>query len=570
MLFHRTAALLSIATLLIQAQVLSAPLPVVAVKSSPPVVPSSAERLSTARKQYGQLPVSFEPNVGQAPAAVRFLARTGGYRVALLPTEMLFAFQSATPGLTKDKGALQPSHLSTKTKTALVQMQLVGADSQAQLEGIDALPGKVNYLKGNDPSQWRTDVATYGRVKSKSVYPGIDLIYHSEYGQLEYDFVVAPHADPGRIRLRFSGAKRVFIDKQGGLVVESEAGQMRQLPPTVYEYDSGNKRQLQGRYVQLNHQTVGFSVVGHNQSRKLVIDPVLAYSSYLGGGSFESSYGVAVDEAGNAYVSGYTFSADFPTTSDAPQTQSSGDYEAFVAKLNATGTALVYSTYLGGGGSDLSYGVAVDRAGNAYVSGLTQSTNFPTTTGALQTQLRGPEDVFITKVNAAGTALVYSTYLGGSDYDYSYGIAIDTTGNAYLTGNTSSPDFPTTSDAAKTQLSGAGDAFVTKLNATGTTLTYSTFLGGKDIDIGNSIAVDRAGNAYVTGLTYSTDFPTTSDAPQSQFGGGDYDAFVAKLSAAGTALVYSTYLGGKGRDEGFGIAVDRTASAGGLSQSGSL
>ncbi|AGY59189.1 SBBP repeat-containing protein [Gloeobacter kilaueensis] len=566
MFYRRAAAFFSVATLLSQTQVLSAPLPpVVAVKSSPAPVPASAEKLSVAHQQYGQLPVSFEPNVGQAPAAVRFLARTGGYRVALLPTEALFAFQSATPGLTKDKGKIQPSRLrpKTNTKTALVQMQLLGANSQAQLAGIDALPGKVNYLKGNDPSQWHTDVATYARVESKGVYPGVDLIYHSEHGQLEYDFVVAPKADPSRIRLRFSGAQRVFIDKQGGLVVNSEAGQIRQLPPVINEYGSGSKRQLQGRYVQLDAQTVGFAVQGRRQDRTLIIDPVLSYSTYLGGDSDEYGYAVAVDGGGNAYVTGQTASTNFPSISGSLQTQSSGGIDTYVAKLNAAGTALVYSTYLGGGNADYGRSIAVDNAGNAYVTGFTNSTNFPTTPGALQTQsISGGFyfDAFVAKLNAAGAALVYSTYLGGRYDEFNYDVAVDDAGNAYVTGYTSSDNFPTTPGALQAQSAGSYDTYVAKLNASGTALVYSTYLGGENGDYGKSLVVDSAGNAYVTGYTDAIDFPTTPDAPQTQLS-GDLDVFVSKLNASGTALVYSTYLGGGNTDYGNGIAVDSAGNA---------
>ncbi|AGY59190.1 hypothetical protein GKIL_2944 [Gloeobacter kilaueensis JS1] len=527
--------------------------------------PASAEKLSVARQQYGQLPVSFEPNVGQAPAAVRFLARTGGYRVALLPTGALFAFHSATPALTRgrDKQQLPPR----STKTALVQMQLVGANSQTQIEGIDALPGKVNYLKGNDRSQWHTDVATYGRVKSKGVYPGIDLIYHSEHGQLEYDFVVAPGAQIEQIKLRFAGAKRVFIDKQGALIVQSVAGQLHQKPPVVYQNKAGHRQQLKGYYVQLDSKTVGFVVEGREQGAQLVIDPVLSYSTYLGGTNDDYGYGIALDTSGNAYVTGETSSTDFPITPGVVQNQSNvitSAKDAFVTKLNETGTALVYSTYLGGGDRDSGYGIAVDKAGNAYVTGFTQSSDFPTTPGALQTNSAiGP---FVTKLNATGTALVYSTYLAGS-YGVGYGIALDTSGNAYVTGEASSTGFPITPGAAQTQFGGGiQDAFVTKLNTTGTALVYSTYLGGGAEETGKSIVIDNAGNAYVAGETNietytSPNFPTTPGALQTQYGGGYLDGFVAKLNATGTAFVYSTYLGGKDTDFASAIATDAVGNA---------
>jgi hypothetical protein len=309
---------------------------------------------------------------------------------------------------------------------------------------------------------------------------------------------------------------------------------------------------------------VGFAVATYDTSLPLVIDPVLCYSTYLGGNSADEGRSIAVDSSGSAYVTGYTFSTDFPTTTGTFQTTTfGGSTDAFVTKLNPTGSALVYSTYLGGGYYDFGHGIAVDASGNAYVTGDTSSTDFPTTAGAFQTTLGGIRNGFVTKLNPSGSAQVYSTYLGGSYSDAGLGIAADRSGNACVTGLTFSTDFPTTAGAFQPTFGGGGsiDAFVTKLNPTGSAQVYSTYLGGSGGDEGLGIAVDASNNAYVTGFTQSTNFPTTSGAFQPTFGGYN-DAFVTKLNATGSApLVYSTYLGGSDFERGFGIAVDTLGNA---------
>ena len=290
---------------------------------------------------------------------------------------------------------------------------------------------------------------------------------------------------------------------------------------------------------------------------------MLEYSTYLGGSGVDQGYGIAVDSAGNAYVTGSTESTNFPTA-NAFQNTFGGGGDAFVTKLNAAGSALVYSTYLGGSDGDFGAGIAVDSAGNAYVTGVTDSTDFPTANALQNTNSGGIADVFVTKLNAAGSALAYSTYLGGSDFDSEPNIAVDSAGNVYVTGHTESTNFPTANAFQSTSGGGGGDAFVTKLNAAGSALVYSTYLGGSEAEFGGGIAADSAGNAYVTGTTDSDNFPT-ANALQPTSGGGtglaDGDAFVTKLNAAGSALVYSTYLGGSDFDYGGGIAVDSAGNA---------
>jgi hypothetical protein len=497
------------------------------------------------------------------------------------------------------------------------------------MTGLDALPGKSHYFIGRDRSKWLRNVPRYAKVGYEGVYPGIDLVFYgTDQRQLEYDFMVAPGADPSAITLGIKGAEGLEIDAGGDLVIHMIGGEVRLLKPFVYQEVDGARRIVSGRYALQGDDQVGFAVAAYDASRPLIIDPVLAYSTYLGGSGTDSASRIAVDGAGNAYVTGQTSSVDFPAEGPSPDGPlqayfGGGTNDVFVTKVKANGTALVYSTYLGGNRDDQGFGIAVDGAGNAYVTGWTDSTNFPTGTDAFQVVYGGGEsDAFVAKLNPAGDVLVYSTYLGGSDGDAGYGVAVDTTGNAYVAGWTNSLNFPTTASAFQTSF---GDAFVTKLDGTGSALMYSTYLsvngeaevgeiavdaagnayvvgslwffngdtaamvvkfdasGSKLVyfntfrgtrsdgslkDFGFGIAVDGDGNAYVTGWTKSPDFPTTENAFQPVFAGGKKcsrlscpgDVFVAKLDPDG-ALVYSSYLGGKDGDTAYDIAVDSAGSA---------
>jgi hypothetical protein len=471
-------------------------------------------------------------------------------------------------------------------------MKLVGANPNPKIVGMDELPGKSNYFIGNDPTNWRTNVPNYTKVKYANVYSGVDLVYYGNQGQLEYDFVLQPGADPHRIALdvgaglalpeRAPQAAPLQVNAAGDLVVGTDGGEVVFHKPVVYQpatfYEprtknqepttknheprTTNKELVEGKYtVKGNHIT--FDVANYDKTRPLVIDPVLAYSTYLGGSGNDGAFAIAVDTSGNAYVTGFTDSSDFPTTPGALQTTFGGVTDAFVSKLNAAGSALVYSTYLGGSGKemgfgDVGYGIAVDVSGNAYVTGRTASSDFPITPGAFQTTNRRT-DAFVSKLNPDGSSLLYSTYLGGSSEDLGLGIAVDASGSTYVTGSAESRDFPTTSGAFQTTSRGFTDAFVSKLNAAGSALVYSTYLGGDGSDGGNAIAVDASGNAYVTGGTGSSNFPTTPGAFQTT--GRNFDAFVTKLNVRGSAPLYSTYLGGSDNDQGSGIAVDASGNA---------
>jgi Tol biopolymer transport system component len=525
--------------------------------------PDSATRVGMS-ESYGKPPLYFEANRGQTDPQVKFLVRGLRQTLFLTSTEAVLVLTERKPSAPEPAVHGRPEPRGPAAGTVL-RMMFAGANPTPRVMGLEKLPGKANYFLGNDPAKWRTNVPTYAKVRYEEVYPGIDLLYYGTHRHLEYDLVVRAGADPRRIVLSVEGADRLEVDARGDLVLHTAAGPIRQRKPDIYQEVGGVRREIPGGYVLTATHQVRFRVAAYDVSRPLVIDPVLySYSTYLGGGSVDHGEGIAVDGAGNAYVTGSTGSLNFPTTAGAFQTTLGGGFccNAFVTKLNPDGSALVYSTYLGGSRFDQGSAIAVDAAGNAYVTGGTQSPNFPTTAGAFQTTLGGGAGAFVTKLNPDGSALVYSTYLGGSGRDSGSGIAVNAAGNAYVTGTTLSPNFPTTAGAFQTTLGGGSccNAFVTKLNPDGSALVYSTYLGGSSQDMGIGIAVDAAGNAYVTGLTLSADFPVTAAAFQTTFG-GIQDAFVTKLNSEGSALVYSTYLGGNGLDQGNGIAVNTAGNA---------
>ncbi len=509
--------------------------------------------LSAARRQalssaYGRLPLSFEKNRGQSDRRVSFVSRGSGYALGL--TERGAMLSLARGSVDGPHGARSP---------AVLGMGFVGGRIGAPLVASGRLAGRTNYLVGKDHRRWHTGVPSYSRVSYRGVWSGVDVSFYGNQRRLEYDFVVRPGADPGRIALRFSGARGVRLDRRGDLVVGVRGGTVRELAPRAYQRIAGVRRAVASRYVVLAGGRVAVRVGGYDHRRALVIDPALSYATYLGGSGVEYGARITVDASDNAYVAGYTTSVNFPVTAGAAQTLGRGG-DAFVAKLNAAGTALVYSTYLGGSSADGGFGVKVDANGNAYVTGYTISPDFPTTLGASQMVFGGGVDQFVSKLNASGSGLIYSTFLGGTSIGRSTGIAVDASGSAYVSGETSSSTFPTTVGAAQTTNAGNTDAFVSKLNPTGTALVYSTFLGGAGDDLATGIGIDDTGNAYVSGYTTSTNFPATAGAVQTASGGGQ-DAFVAKLNPTGSAFVYASYLGGGADDQGFGIAVDPSGSA---------
>ncbi len=489
------------------------------------------------------LPISFEPNVGQAPGRFDFVARGRGYGMAINATGASLAL-----------GSKSQDH---------VRMQLVGAIPSATPSAHASLPGTVNYFIGDSASKWRSDVPTYGRVMYQGILPGIDITYHgSDAGTLEYDFTIAPGTNTDDIRVRFAGADDVAL-KGGRLVITTAHGAVTQDAPVLFQTIGGERVRIEGGFTRAGNE-VGFEVGEYDHTRPLVIDPTLVYSTYLGGASADTGFGITVDRTGAAYVTGQTGSVNFPTKAPI-QGSSAGSFDAFVTKLDPTGSTLIFSTYLGGSGSDIARGIAVDGAGAVYVTGSTISTDFPTQ-APFQGSNAGANDAFVTKLNDKGSALLYSTYLGGPSSgaaqgnDVGLGIAVDGTGAAYVAGYTFSTAFPTQVPFQGSSAGGA-DAFVTKLNPAGSALPYSTYLGGSGDDTAQGIAVDGTGAAYITGDTWpgAVAFPTQN--PFQASNGGGPDAYVTKLAPSGSTLTYSTYLGGSGGDTGYGIALDSSDAA---------
>lgn len=622
---------------------------------------------ATLDRVYAELPLAFEENQGQTTRDVRFISRGSGFALFLTAENATLEFR---PPILRSRSKSQRRQLFEKfLSTSLpddasgrglrgkldierqgpagLRMKLVGIKTPAQPTGLGQLPGTSNYFIGRDSRKWLRGVRNYARVVYRDLYPGVDLVYHGNQRRLEYDFVVAPRADLGRINWKVEGTSNatapLSVDAQGNLLMRVSGGIVRLKKPVVYEVMGGeegltdrngeSRRILDARYVLQGNGQFGFAVVGRDSNQTLVIDPVLDYSTYLGGSADDLGFNIAVDSSGAAYITGQTLSTNFPVMSPAfGSCKSCGGAsptpDVFVTKLDSSGSSLVYSTYLGGSNSDVGLGIAVDTMRNAYVTGQTLSTDFPTMrafqSSCKSCSLSPPlSDAFVTKLDPAGN-IVYSTYLGGSKSDLGAAIAADSTGNAYLTGPTASSDFPLlnpiasnnalqgTLDAfvtkfdpngnllSSTYLGGSGvdagfgiavdstgiyvagqtqsnnfptvnpfqgtfngvaDAFISKLSPDGLRLIYSTFLGGTNNDAATAIAVDSSGSAYVTGFTSSTDFPVTPGAFQTVYAGGLTDAFIAKLSAAGNALVYSTYLGGTATDAANGIAVDAAGNA---------
>lgn len=566
-----------------------------------PLRPSASPRLSQRNageniqvaEAYGRQPLGFEANHGQTGVAVQdvqFVSRGAGYTLFLTSTEAVLRLRNV------------PHEL---------RMKLVDSNPAPRVSPEDELPGKSNYLIGNDRRDWHTQIPRYGKVKYQDVYPGVDLVYYGNQQQLEYDFLVAPGADPDAIELAFEGARNIRVDAEGDLLLETGDSEVRLKAPVIYQETGGHRVEIPGGYRKTASDRVAFHLDSYDRAQPLVVDPVLVYSTYLGGSEVDWATGIAVDQDGSAYVTGQAFSIDFPTSSsfqqDCPTAAFGGCIDAFVTKLSPDGGSIVYSTYFGGTGDEGSSAIAIDGAGNAYVTGSTRSFDFPTVNPVQPAFGSDPDynwDAFVAKFSADGSALLYSTYLGGADNDFGFGIAVDNDGRAYVTGTTYSTDFPTV-NPRQPMLSGSSGAFVASFAPDGFVLLYSTYLGNNSaahaiaVDgqgyvsvtgettnydgsnyrtdgfvtslgpggsllynrsltagVGFGIAIDGAGNTYVTGVT-GGGLPLVA-ALQSEFG-GLRDAFVAKLDGTGNT-VYSSYLGGSGDDRGSAIAVDATGN----------
>ena len=547
----------------------------------------------------GNLPLYFEAGSDPTAGPAQFVTRGGNYQFVFLPTDVRIVL---------DK---------TGAKPAEVQMIFAGANPGAQMSGDTGLPGKINYLIGNNPAQWHTGVPTFARVRVEQLYPGINLVYYGNQQQLEYDFTVAPGANPDAIKIHFDGVDKISIGSQEELILAVGGSEIRQPAPVIYQIINGERRAISGGYRLVDARTLAFAVGKYDQKLPLVIDPLLSFSTYFGGNSSDTAWSVALDTNGFIYVAGQTLSTHMSATNTAPfstpgafQTNFAGGGltgDAFVAEFDNQGSNLIYLTYLGGSADDGAVGITVDTAGDAYVTGFTDSKDFPLK-NAIYTNIGGvsnprlgvyPTDAFVAELNAGGSNLVYSTYLGGESMDGGSGIALDSSNNAYITGYTYSTNFPTTPNAFQKQLACPNsiyfnaNAFVAEISASGTNLLYSSYFGGTNFDEGQGIAVDNSNYIYVTGFTGSTNFPVTN-AMQQQFvsvigttnaaptnvvfitnffngyllnGGSNqvaspaYDAFVAKFNPSFAGFVYSTFLGGTNSDVANHIAADGAGNA---------
>ncbi|HTV62107.1 MAG TPA: SBBP repeat-containing protein [Verrucomicrobiae bacterium] len=546
---------------------------------------NAAATLATMSR--ANLPLYFEANRGQTGSSAPFIAH--GNR-----SEFLVFPDAAELVLGKSAGTHSFS-------SRVVQLRFVGADSQAKISGVDELSGKINYLIGNNPSKWETGVPTFAKVRVTNLYPGVNLAYYGNGREIEYDFTLAPGADPNLMAIHFDGVSQITINANGDLALNVGDGQICQPGPVIYQVVQGMRKEIRGGFKLLDAHTIGFSVGTYDRTVPLVIDPILSYSTYFGGNGNDAAAALAVDTNGFVYIAGQTTSTAVPpgkpfATPGAFQTTYPGGlFTAFVAKFDNLGTNLIYLTYLGGDVNDYASAIAVDGPGNVYVTGETESPNFPVTTNAPFRHIGGtsapttgyPIDAFVTKLASGGSNLVFSTFLGGSASDAANGIALDSADNVYVTGFTFSTNFPvTTNNAFQTQSAFTNwnyqpeydaNAFVTEIGASGTNLLYSSYFGGNYFDFGEAIAVDESNYIYITGYTLSTNFPVKNAIMQTigtnfvngnllngrtnQFPFFGYDAYVAKFAPGFSNLIYSTYLGGGDDDAGYAVAADGAGNA---------
>jgi hypothetical protein len=511
--------------------------------------------------------LAFEPNVGQTDPQVQFVSHAAGATIYYTTQEVVLALST-------------PANNAATSAPPVARLQFVGANPAPAVTAAERLPGTVNYFQGQNPAQWRTNVATYGGVTYAALYPGVNLHYEGTNGQLKGTYAVAAGADPSRIRWQYAGAQQVTVDGQGNLQILLSAAQgdqpavsVTEQTPLAWQDSNGQRVPVPVAYAVAADRTIGFTLGSYDAALPLTIDPALTYSTYLGGSVADAGLSIAADSAGNAYVSGSTASTNFPTLNPR-QPATAGGSDAFVTKFDANGT-VVFSSYLGGSGDDGGQTVRVDNAGAVYVGGRTSSGNFPTTANAYHPTSGGNVEAFATKISADGQTLVYSTYFGGSISDYAWGLALDGNNNIYLVGQTNSSNTPTR-NGYQTTLGGSNDAFLAKFNPSGSgdsSLLYATYFGGTADDfaggsgllnIGHGVAADNSGNAYFAGSTMSNNLPTRNGYQSTWAGNGNPDAWMAKINTTATgdpSLVYATYLGNTGQDSARDIAIDGAGNA---------
>jgi len=524
---------------------------------------------------FGKIPLYFITNNGQVNGKAKFYAKASRYNLWMTKRGLVFdsfcKVEVEAKVEEKHPAPFTHSPHSAKIERDVSRLLFLNANKNPEMVPIDAAKLRVNYFIGDDKSKWHSNIPTSMAVLYKNLYKNIDLKVYGIEKQIEYDWIVKAGGDPGDIKLKYKNVKGTRIDDEGNLLIETNFGELMHKRPVSFQENGNEKIAVKAEFKKIAENTYGFDVGAYDRSRELIIDPVvLAYSTYLGGANAEYVYGIAIDGNGHVYVTGDTYSTDFPTLNQYQADPGSAD--GFVVKLDPSqsgASSLLYSTYLGGGNYDYCNGIAVDGSGHAYVTGRTGSTDFPTLNQYQADPGDGADDAFVVKLDPAqsgASSLLYSTYLGGGSYDYSHGIAVDGSGYAYVTGYTASTDFPTLNQYQTDPGDGTEDVFVTKLDPAksgASSLLYSTYLGGGSWEYGLGIAVDNSGKAYVVGTTYSTDFPTLNQY-QADPGDGSYDAFVTKLDPAqsgASSLLYSTYLGGGSIDFGISIAVDGSGNA---------
>jgi hypothetical protein len=545
---------------------------------TPAVPPNTEAQNSRALVNYAS-PIIFEANQGQTDRQVKFISHGTGYKAFLTAGAIILSLHPEGGGKVQARSAVTSSKPPISTT---LQLKLVGAAQNPAIVGEDPLPGRVNYFIGRDPSKWHTNIPTYSKVRYKNVYPGIDLVYYGSHQQLEYDFAISAGADASKIQFEIAGATQTELDVEGNLVLQTPSGEIHFRSPIIYQESNGNRVPIFGSYVMNDSTHIAFQVARYNPSEPLVIDPVLVYSTYLGGSGDDEPSGIAVDSTGNLYIAGYTDSTDFPlaTIGSLP----AGNTHAFVAKLDPTGSNLVYADYIGGNSQDYGYALVLDNNNNVYVTGSTASSDFPVV-NPYQATYPGSFNGFLSKISGDGSSLLYSTYLGGNGSDTPAGIAIDSSGSVFVAGNTSSTNFPVANAYQATVSPNQGGnfgnyGFLTKFSPDGSYLVYSTYLGGSSNVAYNcggtpcwtspfsaisGIAVDGNDNAFATGITNTYNFPTTQAAYQvtdSTQQTNPTVGFVSKFSSSG-ALGYSTYFyeSSAALTQADAIAVDSSGSA---------
>ncbi|MBN2088924.1 SBBP repeat-containing protein [candidate division KSB1 bacterium] len=515
----------------------------------------------------------FIENKGQWPTEVKFLSQIGGMNAWITHSGVVYDYYqiicdntTANESLNPIKRNKEPKLQNSRIKGHVVRAMLESANVSAVASGKNELEAYYNYFIGDDAGKWASYVKLYREVEIKDIYKGIDIRYYFDNGLVRYDYQVAAGADLSRIQIRLDGADGYQVNRDGELVIRTSLGEVRHGKLYAYQMIKGHQQEIHCRFKEKMDGSLGIHAARYDQNRVIIIDP-LVYSTYLGSNQRDQGSGIAIDESGYAYITGSTYSSYYPVSAGAYDRSFGDAPDAFVTKLNSSGSQIIYSTFLGGNSDDWGYDIVIDREGNAYITGTTYSTDFPVSSSAYARTNCGTNDGFVTKLNSAGSGLIYSTYIGGGLNDDPESIVVDNSGQVYIVGTTNSSlaganAFPTTSGAFDQTHNGSGsnDIFITKFNTSGTGLVYSTLIGGTLHDYGNAIDIDENGNAYITGETTSSDYPTTLNA-YDQLHNHNLDVIVTKLNSTGSRLVYSTFLGGSGNDRGYALCVDRQGNA---------